>query len=102
MEVTLTTKAVTTDYTLNASLGQITEVTEFGAGNAVLCSYTTDFVMPAVYPLAFNDGPDLDESWGRWTTMPIVDGTYEVGIWGATTLTLNLYGESNSYRGASP
>ncbi|MCC7011238.1 MAG: hypothetical protein IT454_01640 [Planctomycetes bacterium] len=100
-EVTLTSKAVTTDYTLNAATGEITEVTEFGNTNAVLVTYTTDFVMPAVYPLTFNDGIELDETWGEWRGKPIVDGTYRVGIWGARTLTLALYGESNSYRGTS-
>lgn len=100
-EVTLTSKAVTTDYTLNATTGEVTEVTEFGNGNAVLVTYTTDFVMPAVYPVTFNDGIELDETWGEWRAKPIVDGTYSVGIWGARTLTLSLYGETNSYRGTS-
>lgn len=100
-EVQLTTKAVTVDYTLNATTGEITEVTDFGAGNAVLVTYTTDFVMPATYPLSFNAGPTVDETTGEWTGKPIVDGTYMVGIWGARTLTLNLFGESNSYRGTS-
>jgi len=100
-EVTLTSKAVTVDYTLTASTGTITEVTEFGAGAAVLVSYTSDFVMPSVYPLALNDDPNLDETWGNWVGKPIVDGTYRVGIWGARSLTLALWGESNSYRGTS-
>lgn len=100
-EVTLTTKTVTTQYTLNATTGVITEVAEFGAGNVVLCSYTSDFVMPSVYPLAINDTPTIDETNGKWTGKPIVDGTYSVGIWTSRTLTLSLYGESNSYRSAS-
>jgi hypothetical protein len=100
-EVTLTTKTVTVDYTVAAASGQITEVTEFGAGNAVLVSYTTDFVMPAVYPLPLNASPDMGEDWGEWSTKSIADGTYSVGIWGARTLDLNLYGELNSYRGTA-
>ncbi len=100
-EVTLSPKSVTVDYTLNAATGQITEVIEFGAGNAVLVTYWTDFVMPAKYPLTFNAGPTLDESTGEWTGKPIVDGTYMIGIWGARTLTLAQYGETNSYRGTS-
>jgi hypothetical protein len=100
-EVTLTSKAVTVDYTLDAASGTITEVTEFGDTNAVVVTYTSDFVMPSVYPLTLNDGPELDETWGEWRGKPIVDGTYRVGIWGARSLTLNLYGESNSYRGTS-
>jgi len=61
-EVTLATKTLTTQYSVNAALGQITEVAEFGDGNVVLVSYTTDFVMPATYPGAINDSGDLDES----------------------------------------
>jgi len=101
MEVTLVTKTVTTDYTVNAAAGTITEVTEFGAGNVVLVSYTTDFVMPSVYPLTLNDTPTLDETSGKWVGKPIVDGTYSLSVWTSQTLPLNLYGESNSYRSAS-
>lgn len=100
-EVTLTSKAVTTDYTLTASTGTITTGTDFGAGNAVLVNYTSDFVMPSVYPVALNEGPSLDESWGEWRGLPIVSGTYSVGIWSARNLTLSLWGENNSYRGTS-
>ncbi|MBK7642617.1 MAG: hypothetical protein IPJ19_06130 [Planctomycetes bacterium] len=100
-EVTLTTKTLTTDYTLNAANGAITEVTEFGNGNVVLCSYTTDFVMPAVFPMTLDDSPDQDERTGQWTTKPIVDGTYSVSLWSAKTTVLSLYGETNSYRWAN-
>ncbi|MBL8861124.1 MAG: hypothetical protein JNK02_03850 [Planctomycetes bacterium] len=100
-EVTLVTKTVTTDYTLNAATGTVTEVTEFGAGNVVLVTYTTDYVLPATYPLTLNDTPTLDERSGKWVGKPIVDGTYSLSMWTSQTLTLNLYGESNSYRSAS-
>lgn len=100
-EVTLVTKTVTTDYTLNAATGAITEVTEFGAGNVVLASYTTDFVMPDVYPLTLNNGPTLDETSGKWVGKSIVSGTYSLSIWTSQTLTLSLFGETNSYRSAS-
>ena len=97
-KITLTAKTVTTDYTLNAATGVITEVTEFGAGNVVLCSYTCDFVMPTTYPLTLNASPDLDETDGKWTGKTIVDGTYTLGFWASRTLNLVLYGETNSYR----
>ncbi len=100
-EVTLTSMAVTTDYTLSASTGTITTVSDFGAGNAVLINYTSDFVMPSVYPVALNEGTSIDQSWGEWRGLPIASGTYSVGIWGARNLTLNLWGETNSYRGTS-
>jgi OmcA/MtrC family decaheme c-type cytochrome len=100
-EVTLATKVLTTDYTLNANTGTITEVTEFGNGNVVLANYTTDFIMPATYPTALNDSGDLDESWGKWAGKSIVDGTYTLSIWSSLTLPLVLFGETNSYRSAS-
>lgn len=100
-EVTLTTKTRTTDYTLAAATGTITEVTEFGAGNAVLVSYTTDFVMPATYPLALNDTPTMDETSGKWVGKSIVDGTYAVTMYASRTLTLAAFGETNSYRSTS-
>ena len=100
-EVTLVSKTVGVDYTLNAATGQITELVEFGNGNTVIASYTTDFVMPATYPLALNASPGLGQESGEWTGKPIVDGTYSLGIWTSRTLTLDLFGESNSYRSAS-
>jgi hypothetical protein len=99
--VTLNTLAATTNYTLDAPNGTITEVTEFGAGNDVVVSYTTDFVMPDTYPVTLNESPDLGETSGKWTGKPIVAGTYSVSLWTAQSLTLNLYGETNSYRSAS-
>jgi hypothetical protein len=97
-EVTLTTKTVTTDYTVTAATGVITEVADaFGSGNVVLVSYTTDFVMPAVYQGSINDSPDLDETWGKWKGKTLESGTYTVGIWGELTLSLVLHGETNTY-----
>lgn len=101
MEVTLASKTEATDYTVNAATGTITEVVEFGAGRAVVVSYTTDFVMPATYPVAINGSPDMDVSWGKWTGLPIADGTYSLGLWGAKDASLALYGETNSYRSVS-
>ena len=100
-EVTLTAKTEDVDYTLNASAGTITELVEFGDGAAVVVTYTADFVMPATYPIPFNDMPDLDETWGEWAGKSIADGTYTLGMWGYNSLTLDLHGESNSYRGAA-
>ena len=51
-------KTETTDYTVNAATGAITEVVEFGAGRAVVLSYTTDFVMPSTYPVPINGSPN--------------------------------------------
>lgn len=100
-EVTLTTRTVTTQYTLNAAAGTITEVAGFTTGNVVLASYTTDYVMPSVYPPPINDGPTLDETWGEWAGKAIVPGTYSVNLWGrGPTMNVNPYGENTAYNNA--
>jgi OmcA/MtrC family decaheme c-type cytochrome len=100
-KVTVATKTQDLDYTLDPATGTITELIEFGAGKPVIVTYTSDFVLPASYPLALNASPDMGEDWAEWTAKPVVDGTYSVNIWGSRPLSLNLYGESNSYRGTS-
>ena len=101
-KVTLATKTAGTDYTVTPATGTITEMTEFGAGAAVLASYTTDFVMPAVYGPPLNDSPDLGQAAGKWKGLPLVPGTYTIGVWGSRTLSLVQNGETNSYRSTSP
>ena len=100
-KVTLATKVAATDYTLAPATGTITEVTEFGAAAAVLATYTADFVMPAVYGPPLNDSPDLGPAEGKWKGLPLVAGTYTVGVWGSRTLALAQNGETNSYRSTS-
>jgi hypothetical protein len=99
--VTLVTKTSGVDYTLNAATGTVSEVVDFGNGATVLASYWTDFVVPATYPLALNGSPDLGDASGKWSGKPLVDGTYTLGIWTSKSLTLNLFGETNSYRSTS-
>lgn len=103
-EVTLATKSASTDYTLDAANGTITEkaVNSFKAGDAVLCSYTSYFVMPSTYPLTLNESPDLDDSWGKWSGKSVVDGTYTVAVYGAPNRVVNQWGETQTYRGTSP
>jgi OmcA/MtrC family decaheme c-type cytochrome len=96
--VDLATKTLGVDYSLDAETGTITELIEFGDGLTVISSYWTDFVAPEVYPLSLNDSPDLAEASGEWTGKSLVDGTYSLGIWTSRSLTLELHGESNSYR----
>ena len=103
-KVTLVSKTAslpTPDYMLDALTGTITELIEFGTGNDVLVDSTVDYVLPAAYPLTFNASPDLGDAWGKWTGKPLVDGTYSLALWGSRTLTLDLHGESNSYRATS-
>ncbi|HEU4417884.1 MAG TPA: hypothetical protein VFT55_03040, partial [Planctomycetota bacterium] len=98
-EVTLAT-VQPANYTVTALTGTITETTDFGAGT-VIASYTTDFVMPATFPVALNGSPGLGDASGKWTGKPIVDGTYTLGIWSSRTFDKVLFGETNSYRAAS-
>jgi len=79
-KVTMATKSLGTDFTLDSANGALTEVSEFGAGNAVVVTYTTDFVMPATYPNSPYDSTDLDESYGKWVGKPLSAGTYTMTI----------------------
>jgi len=111
-EVSLSTQAAGTDYVLTPATGTITEAgpATFGAGHAILVSYTTDFVMPSVYGPPLNDSPDLDASWGEWRGLPLVDGTYLLNVWGARNICVSparalvtgtCTGDNTSYRGVS-
>jgi OmcA/MtrC family decaheme c-type cytochrome len=68
----------------------------------VICSYTTEFVMPSVYPPPLEDGPDLAEPAGEWKMKPIVPGTYTLDLYGYVNRVVALYGETQTYRGTSP
>lgn len=99
-EVTLTLLTEGVEYTLDAPNGQIDELA-FTDGQAIVASYTTDFVLPPTYPLALNASPDLGESVGEWSGKSIADGTYSLGLWGYRSLSLPLHSETNDYRGAA-
>jgi hypothetical protein len=99
--VVLDTKTAGVDYSLNKWTGAITELVEFGSGNAVLVSYTTNFVLPATYPGTLNDSPDIGEGMGEWMGKPIADGTYTVTVHANRTLTLLFLGSPNVYKAAS-
>lgn len=99
--VSLTT-VPTASWTLDASTGVFAELVEFGNGE-VLASYTTDFVVPAVYPGALDDSPVIGEDWGDWTGLPLRDGTYTFEMHGARTFTYSVLGENTGYtEAASP
>ncbi|NUN53376.1 MAG: hypothetical protein HUU06_11405, partial [Planctomycetaceae bacterium] len=91
--------SASTAFTLNAGTGTLTSTGGgFAAGQVVLCSYTTDFVMPAVYPGALNDSPALDESWGDWSGKPLAAGTYTATLWGrAASFNVSGGGELTPY-----
>jgi hypothetical protein len=100
---TLTELAEGVDYTLDGPNGVVSEfaVASFPAGSSVLASYTGDWVVPAAFPAALNDSPDLDATWGEWSGLPMADGTYTVALWGYQTVTHVLSGETNTYRWAA-
>jgi hypothetical protein len=100
-EVSLTTRTAGTHYALTAATGQIAEMADGFGANKVLVSYTTDFTMPARYPAPYNDTPSLDETWGEWAGMPLVDGTYTVTLYGGINRTFSASGENTSYNGVS-
>ncbi len=81
-------------YRINA--GRIEELQEFGDG-PVLSTYTTDFLIPAVYPGSLNDSPDLDHASGDWTSLPLLSGTYNVGMWATRSHTVSVLGQTTSY-----
>jgi len=100
--VTLTAKVRGSDYSLDANTGMITENTEFGAGNAVVCVYTSDFVMPAGYGATMNESPTLDESWGDWLGKTLVNGTYTAAIYASQSFAVDAFGEITNYTDAAP
>ena len=100
-QVTLVQKTVTTDYTVTAATGTITEVTEFGAGNKVIVTSTTDFVMPTNFLGTMNDSPDLEESWGDWFGKGLVSGTYTIGLHAVKAFSVTVVGATTNYSDAS-
>ncbi|MFM1874172.1 MAG: hypothetical protein RL398_3594, partial [Planctomycetota bacterium] len=86
----------TSSYTLDATTGIFTETVEFGNGE-ILASYTTDFVVPDVFPGSLDDSPALGEEWGDWTGLSLLDGTYTFDLHGARSLVVTRAGENTSY-----
>ena len=102
-EVPLVARTVTTQWTLDAANGIVTEVGDaLGTANDVVCSYTTDFVMPAFYPAPYNDSPDFGEEIGEWKNLPLAAGTYQFNLYGYVNRVVALWGETQTYRGTAP
>ena len=95
----------TASYVLDATTGLITETTEFGAGE-VIVSYTSEFVVPDRYPGTLNESPDLDQSWGDWVGLPLLSGTYNLGIYGELalpfTVTVGAQSQTTNYNEVAP
>jgi len=106
-ELTLAPRTQGVDYSLDEATGTITEIANaFGAGNFVLANYTSDFVAQATYAQALNDGPDLDETSGKWDGKSLVSGTYTFTLWGlrtfSTHVTVGSETETTVYNSTSP
>ena len=102
-EVPLVSRTVATHWTLDAASGVVTEVGgNLGTENDVIVSYTTEYVMPSVYPPPLVDTPDLGVEEGEWTGLPIASGTYTLNLYGYVNRVVALYGETQTYRGTSP
>jgi OmcA/MtrC family decaheme c-type cytochrome len=80
-------------YAVNGANGTITEASDTGfrcgtsdpgtaCSGKVIATYTTDFVLPAVYGLPPNSSPDFDAKWGKWAGRAMQSGTYTVALWG--------------------
>ncbi len=100
--VTLTPKALGTDYSLDLPSGAIREELEFGDGAQVVVSYTTDFLVPATYPGTLNQSPGLDSSAGDWTGLPVASGTYQLNMSARTGFTFSVFDEDTDYWSVSP
>jgi hypothetical protein len=88
-------------YALTPASGAIAETSEFGAGE-VLCSYTTAFVVPGSFKGTLNESPDLGQDWGDWRGLPLVDGTYTLGLFAAITRQVDVLGQLTPYSESSP
>jgi hypothetical protein len=98
VQVVSTTAVPTNSYTLDKVTGVISETNEvtFGEGE-ILCTYTSDFVVPSIYPGALEDTPVHGEDWGDWTGLPLLDGTYKLDIHGARQIPVTPYTETTTY-----
>jgi hypothetical protein len=126
-EVTLTARREGVDYNVsNADAGELTLIaSRFAAGNPVVVSYRTNGLfgfyrspgdtLQAVYSAPAADSDDIDATWGDWKGLPLISGTYTVGMWANRDFTLtplqiltategwnNFTSENTTYRIISP
>jgi hypothetical protein len=100
VEVVTTASVATGTYSLDATTGVFTKLAGFVDGE-LLCTYSSDFVVPAAYPGSLNDSPTNGVDWGDWTGLPLLDGTYTFDMHGARSLTVTRFGENTSYTGGA-
>ncbi len=102
LEVQVLARQALFHYTLDPATGTLAELVEFGDGNAVLVSYTTDYVLPSEYPQALNGSGELDDQRGKWTGKALVSGTYVGSLSAARDLAFVLGTATTAYRASSP
>lgn len=98
--VTLLQQTEGVNYMLDPVTGVITEIGDMGAGN-VIVSYTTDFIVPSSYRGTLNDSPDLEQDAGEWRGLPVLAGTYSVGMHAVRAFSVMPFGETTNYNDAS-
>jgi len=95
--VTLSEATEGVDYALAAGTGTLTELSEFGAGTAVVVSYATPYRLPASYPAPANDSPDLGPESGEWSGLALAPGTYALTLSAWDTKSISFAGETSLY-----
>ncbi len=107
-EVTLSARREGAHYTVsNATNGELTLIGgAFAAGNPVVVSYRTwgrfgwkrapGEVVQQVFPAPIADSDEVDASWGDWKGLPLLDGTYTVGLWANRDFTVTPTGVSTA------
>lgn len=103
-ECTLSSRREGSDYTLATSSATGIDLLagRFTAGNPVVMSYRSHarsgyFQAPgqpfqAVFTPATGDSDEIGASQGDWTGLPVVDGTYTVGMWANRDFTVSPSG----------
>jgi cytochrome c553 len=100
------------DYTYTTSGGNVTGINgSFTAGYPVIITYRTDGrfgrkrsvgdAYQSIYNIVLGDSIELDQSWGKWTGLPLLSGTYTVGLWSYKSIDLTQNGELQTYRNAA-
>ncbi|MBL8924230.1 MAG: sigma 54-interacting transcriptional regulator [Myxococcaceae bacterium] len=103
-EATLSARREGTDYTIsNVATGELTALAgRFTAGNAVVVTYRTDGrfgwkrgptdTAQARFPAPIADTDEVDQTWGDWKGLPLLDGTYTVAMWANRDFTVTPAG----------
>lgn len=99
--VSLATLTEGVDYALDPATGRVVELIEFGAGSAVLASYTAPYELPVAYPAAHHDSDLVGEVEGEWRGLPLVSGTYAVTLWAEDSFNISFAGETSHFESGS-